>query len=106
MVRSRPRGFAHGNTGWSARSRADRVPALAESVRGRHAVVVAGRPASAAEISLSRRLPLVSRALGSIAFLGAVFFIALRRWRTFRGVGFALLLCRLTGPTTGLLIFH
>jgi predicted RND superfamily exporter protein len=69
-------------------------------------VLITGRSAYVAEISLSMRHDIVATVLSSIALVGAVFFIGFRRWLPLLGMGFALLLCCLIGLAAGLLIFH
>jgi uncharacterized protein len=73
---------------------------------GKLEVLVTGRSAYVAEISLSMRHDIVATVLSSIALVGAVFFIGFRRWLPLLGMGFALLLCCLIGLAAGLLIFH
>src|ERR1051326_4880159 len=53
-------------------------------------VLVTGRSASVAEMSLSMRHVIVVRVLSSIALVGAVFFIGFRRWLPLIGVGVSL----------------
>ncbi len=69
-------------------------------------VLVTGRSAYVAEISLSMRHDIVVTLLGSILLVGAVFFIGFRRWLPLLGMGFSLLLCCLVALAIGLLIFH
>jgi len=69
-------------------------------------VLVTGRSAYVAEISLSMRHDIVVTVLSSIALVGAVFFIGFRRWLPLIGMGFSLLLCCLIGLAVGLLVFH
>ncbi len=73
---------------------------------GKLEVLVTGRSAYVAEISLSMRHDIIATVLSSIALVGAVFFIGFRRWLPLLGMGFALLLCCLIGLAAGLLIFH
>src|SRR5437879_5648113 len=73
---------------------------------GKLEVLITGRSAYVAEISLSMRHDIVATVLSSIALVGAVFFIGFRRWLPLLGMGFALLLCCLIGLAAGLLIFH
>src|SRR5437764_14149162 len=73
---------------------------------GKLEVLVTGRSAYVAEISLSMRHDIVVTVLSSIALVGAVFFIGFRRWLPLVGMGFALLLCCLIGLAVGLLIFQ
>jgi predicted RND superfamily exporter protein len=73
---------------------------------GKLEVLITGRSAYVAEISLSMRHDIIATVLSSIALVGAVFFIGFRRWLPLFGMGFALLLCCLIGLAAGLLIFH
>ena len=73
---------------------------------GKLDVLITGRSAYVAEISLSMRHDIVATVMSSIALVGAVFFIGFRRWLPLLGMGFALLLCCLIGLAVGLLIFH
>jgi uncharacterized protein len=73
---------------------------------GKLEVLITGRSAYVAEISLSMRHDIVITVLSSIALVGAVFFIGFRRWLPLVGMGFSLLLCCLIGLAAGLLIFH
>src|SRR5205085_2905497 len=83
-----------------------RATALESWDGGKIEVLVTGRSAYVAEISLSMRHDIVVTVLSSIALVGAVFFIGFRRWLPLLGMGFALLLCCLIGLAAGLLIFH
>jgi predicted RND superfamily exporter protein len=69
-------------------------------------VLVTGRSAYVAEISLSMRHDIIVTLLGSILLVGAVFFVGFRRWLPLLGMGFSLLLCCLVALALGLLIFH
>ncbi|MGI8890174.1 MAG: MMPL family transporter [Chthoniobacterales bacterium] len=69
-------------------------------------VVVTGRSAFVAEISLSMRHDIVVTLLGSIVLVGGVFYVGFRRWLPLVGMGFSLLLCCLVALAAGLLIFH
>ncbi len=73
---------------------------------GKLEVLITGRSAYVAEISLSMRHDIVATVLSSIALVGAVFFIGFRRWLPLLGMGIALGLCCLIGLAAGLLIFH
>src|SRR5881275_187669 len=73
---------------------------------GKLEVLITGRSAYVAEISLSMRHDIVATVLSSIALVGAVFFIGFRRWLPLLGMSFTLLLCCLIGLAAGLLIFH
>lgn len=69
-------------------------------------VLVTGRSAYVAEISLSMRHDIVVTLFGSIFLVGGVFYAGFRRWLPLIGMGFSLLLCCLVALATGLLIFH
>src|SRR4051794_2826432 len=73
---------------------------------GKLEVLITGRSAYVAEISLSMRHDIVATVLCSIVLVGALFLIGFRRWLPLFGMGFALLLCCLIGLAAGLLIFH
>ena len=68
-------------------------------------VLVTGRSAYVAEISLSMRHDIVVTLLGSILLVGGVFFVGFRRWLPLVGMGFSLLLCCLVALAAGLLVF-
>ncbi len=68
-------------------------------------VLVTGRAAYVAEISLSMRHDIIVTLLGSIGLVGGVFYIGFRRWLPLVGMGFSLLLCCLVALAAGLLIF-
>ncbi len=68
-------------------------------------VLVTGRSAYVAEISLSMRHDIVVTLLGSILLVGGVFYVGFRRWLPLLGMGFSLLLCCLVALALGLLIF-
>jgi len=68
-------------------------------------VLVTGRSAYVAEISLSMRHDIVVTLLGSILLVGGVFYVGFRRWLPLLGMGFSLLLCCLVALAVGLLIF-
>ncbi len=68
-------------------------------------VLVTGRSAYVAEISLSMRHDIVITLVGSIVLVGGVFYVGFRRWLPLVGMGFSLLLCCLVALATGLLIF-
>ena len=68
-------------------------------------VLVTGRSAYVAEISLSMRHDIVVTILGSILLVGGVFFIGFHRWLPLIGMGITLLLCCLVSLAAGLLIF-
>ncbi|MFL6583269.1 MAG: MMPL family transporter [Chthoniobacterales bacterium] len=68
-------------------------------------VLVTGRSAYVAEISLSMRHDIIITVLGSMFLVGGVFYLGFRRWVPLLGMGFALLLCCLVALACGLLIF-
>ena len=69
-------------------------------------VLVTGRSAYVAEISLGMRHDIVVTLFGSIFLVGGVFYVGFRRWLPLVGMGFSLLLCCLVALAAGLLIFH
>src|SRR5215212_5877752 len=68
-------------------------------------ILVTGRSAYVAEISLSMRHDIVITVLGSIVLVGGVFWFGFNRWLPLLGMGFSLLLCCLVALAAGLLIF-
>jgi predicted RND superfamily exporter protein len=68
-------------------------------------VLVTGRSAYVAEISLSMRYDIIATLLGSIVLVSIIFFAGFRRWIPLLGMGFSLLLSCLIALATGLLIF-
>ncbi len=68
-------------------------------------ILVTGRSAYVAEISLSMRHDIIITVLGSIVLVGGVFYVGFRRWLPLLGMGFSLLLCCLVALAAGLLIF-
>ena len=68
-------------------------------------VLVTGRSAYVAEISLSMRYDIIATLLGSIILVGIVFYAGFRRWIPLLGMGFSLLLSCLVALAAGLLIF-
>lgn len=68
-------------------------------------VLVTGRSAYVAEISLSMRHDIVITILGSIVLVGGVFYLGFQRWLPLLGMGCSLLLCCLVALAAGLLIF-
>ena len=68
-------------------------------------VLVTGRSAYVAEISLSMRYDIVATLASSVLLVGLVFFVGFRRWVPLFGMGFALLLSCLVALAAGLLIF-
>ena len=69
-------------------------------------VLVTGRSAYVAEISLGMRHDIIVTLFGSIFLVGGVFYVGFRRWLPLVGMGFSLLLCCLVALAAGLLIFH
>jgi predicted RND superfamily exporter protein len=69
-------------------------------------ILVTGRSAYVAEISLSMRHDIIVTLLGSVLLVGGVFYTGFRRWLPLIGMGFSLLLCCLVALAAGLLIFH
>src|SRR5260370_37686546 len=68
-------------------------------------VLVTGRSAYVAEVSLSMRYDIVARLAGSVLLVGSIFFVGFRRSLPLIGMGFSLLRSFLIAPTLGLLIF-
>ncbi len=68
-------------------------------------ILVTGRSAYVAEISLSMRHDIVITIFGSVILVGGVFYIGFRRWLPLLGMGFSLGLCCLVSLAAGLLIF-
>jgi len=68
-------------------------------------VLVTGRSAYVAEISLSMRYDIVATLASSGLLVGLVFFVGFHRWIPLFGMGFALLLSCLVALAAGLLIF-
>src|SRR5437588_1524770 len=68
-------------------------------------VLVTGRSAYVAEISLSMRYDIIATLGSSVLLVGLVFFIGFRRWLPLLGMGFSLLLACLVALASGLLIF-
>ena len=69
-------------------------------------ILVTGRSAYVAEISLSMRHDIVVTLLGSILLVGGVFYVGFHRWLPLIGMGLTLLLCCLVALAAGILIFH
>ncbi|MFZ1221144.1 MAG: MMPL family transporter [Chthoniobacterales bacterium] len=69
-------------------------------------ILVTGRSAYVAEISLSMRHDIVITLLGSILLVSGVFYAGFRRWLPLLGMGLSLLLCCLVALAAGLLIFR
>lgn len=72
---------------------------------GRLDILVTGRAAYVAEISLSMRHDVVVTLLGSVVLVGLIFFVGFKRWLPLVGMGFSLLLSCLVALAIGLLIF-
>ncbi len=72
---------------------------------GRLEILVTGRSAYVAEISLTMRYDVVVTLLGSVVLVGGIFFIGFGRWLPLLGMGFSLLLSCLVALTFGQLIF-
>jgi predicted RND superfamily exporter protein len=68
-------------------------------------ILVTGRSAYVAEISLSMRHDIIITLLGSILLVSVVFYAGFRRWLPLLGMGISLLLCCLVALAAGLLIF-
>src|SRR5260370_8813339 len=68
-------------------------------------VLVTGRSAYVAEISLSMRYDIVATLGSSVLLVGIIFFIGFRRWLPLLGMGFSLLLSCLVALAAGLVIF-
>src|SRR2546423_2136472 len=68
-------------------------------------VLVTGRSAYVAEISLSMRYDIVATLGSSVLLVGIIFFIGFRRWLPLLGMGFSLLLSCLVALAGGLLAF-
>src|SRR3954465_9702027 len=68
-------------------------------------ILVTGRSAYVAEISLSMRHDIIVTLLGSILLVSGVFYAGFRRWLPLVGMGISLLLCCLVALAAGLLIF-
>ncbi|HJT80427.1 MAG TPA: MMPL family transporter, partial [Chthoniobacterales bacterium] len=69
-------------------------------------VLVTGRSAFVAEVSLSMRYDIIATVLGSILLVSAIFFVGFRRWLPLLGMGFCLSLSCLVALASGLLIFQ
>ena len=68
-------------------------------------VLITGRAAFVAEISLSMRYDIVATLGSSILLVGIIFFLGFRRWLPLLGMGFSLLLSCLVALAAGLLVF-
>jgi predicted RND superfamily exporter protein len=69
-------------------------------------ILVTGRSAYVAEISLSMRHDIIVTLLGSMLLVGGVFYFGFHRWLPLLGMGVSLLLCCLVALAIGILIFH
>ena len=69
-------------------------------------ILVTGRSAYVAEISLSMRHDIVVTLIGSIVLVSGVFYAGFRRWLPLLGMGLCLLLCCVVALAIGLLVFH
>jgi predicted RND superfamily exporter protein len=69
-------------------------------------ILVTGRSAYVAEISLSMRHDIVITLLGSIGLVSGVFYAGFRRWLPLLGMGLCLLLCCVVALAVGLLVFQ
>src|SRR5438270_5754974 len=82
---------------------------LASACAGRNSgsleVLVYGRSAYVAEISLSMRYDIVATLGSSVLLVGIIFFIGFRRWLPLLGMGFALLLSCMVALAAGLRVF-
>src|ERR1700719_1744565 len=68
-------------------------------------VLVTGRSAYVAEISLSMRYDVVATLGSSVMLVGIIFFVGFRQWLPLLGMGFSLLLSCLVALAAGLLVF-
>src|SRR5216117_1068405 len=68
-------------------------------------ILITGRSAYVAEMSLSMRYDIVAALAGSVLLVGSIFFVGFHRWLPLLGMGFSLLLSCLVALTLGLLIF-
>ena len=69
-------------------------------------ILVTGRSAYVAEVSLSMRHDIIVTLLGSMLLVGGVFYVGFHRWLPLLGMGISLLLCCLVALAVGILIFH
>ncbi|MDP9254770.1 MAG: MMPL family transporter [Verrucomicrobiota bacterium] len=69
-------------------------------------ILVTGRSAYVAEISLSMRHDIIATLLGSVLLVSGVFYVGFHRWLPLLGMAVSLLLCCLVALAAGLLIFH
>src|SRR3989475_9616806 len=68
-------------------------------------ILITGRSAYVAEISLSMRYDILATLATSVVLVGVIFFAGFGRWMPLLGMGFSLLLSCLVALTLGLLIF-
>src|SRR2546430_12995200 len=68
-------------------------------------ILITGRSAYVAEISLSMRYDILATLASSVLLVGSIFFVGFHRWLPLFGMGFSLLLSCLVALTVGLLIF-
>ncbi len=68
-------------------------------------VLITGRSAYVAELSLIMRYDIIATVLGSIVLVSLIFFVGFQRWLPLIGMGFSLLLSCLVALALGLLIF-
>jgi uncharacterized protein len=68
-------------------------------------VLITGRSAYVAEISLSMRYDIVATLASSVLLVGIIFFVGFRRWLPLLGMGFSLLLSCVVALAGGLLAF-
>ena len=68
-------------------------------------ILITGRSAYVAEISLSMRYDILATLASSVLLVGSIFFVGFHRWLPLLGMGFSLLLSCLVALTVGLLIF-
>src|SRR5213596_358758 len=69
-------------------------------------ILITGRSAYVAEISLSMRYDILATLASSVLLVGSIFFVGFHRWLPLLGMGFSLLLSCLVALTLGLLIFR
>src|SRR5213594_2778732 len=68
-------------------------------------ILITGRSAYVAEISLSMRYDILATLAGSVLLVGSIFFVGFHRWLPLLGMAFSLLLSCLVALALGLLIF-
>src|SRR6266481_5085737 len=69
-------------------------------------ILITGRSAYVAEISLSMRYDILATLATSVLLVGSIFFVGFHRWLPLFGMGFSLLLSCLVALTLGLLVFR